>query len=328
MSGDDRGKGDERGARVYRLVGVPDERPLHRQVRDRIREIALAQPLGQRTVIAPEPDLAAMMNVSRGTVRKAVDSLVAEGLLVREHGRGTFVDPGAQVRRVVSQRLNAVARPDSRFDDDFTAFVPDYEGSVACAERIAALPAYADAETIFVTRDNNLRPLRERALRDGKRLIAPSHGLRTGLRVVEKVPRGQERFAGTLDGIEEFAEIVELERLGEYGPVGVAIAGAVAVSRDGAMFGARIDYFQAEVTLLDACGALPEDAIVVGVVHDCQIIQPGPGATRPPAVLDLVVTPTMSFPGAEGLPRRTPPERIDRITWDAIPRMSELVSTR
>jgi GntR family transcriptional regulator len=42
-----------------------------------------------------EADLAGELKVSRGTVRKALDDLTTEGLLVRTHGRGTFVAPGA-----------------------------------------------------------------------------------------------------------------------------------------------------------------------------------------------------------------------------------------
>jgi DNA-binding GntR family transcriptional regulator len=38
-------------------------------------------------------DLAKELDVSRGTVRKAISELTAEGLLTQTHGRGTFVTP-------------------------------------------------------------------------------------------------------------------------------------------------------------------------------------------------------------------------------------------
>jgi GntR family transcriptional regulator len=41
--------------------------------------------------IPSEPQLAARFDASIGTVRKAIDGLVDEGILVREQGRGTFV---------------------------------------------------------------------------------------------------------------------------------------------------------------------------------------------------------------------------------------------
>ena len=41
--------------------------------------------------IPSELDLASRFGVSQGTVRKAVQSLAAENLLVRRQGKGTFV---------------------------------------------------------------------------------------------------------------------------------------------------------------------------------------------------------------------------------------------
>lgn len=66
-------------------------RPLYRQVRDiLVKRIAdgVWQP-GQ--VLPSEPEIAADLGVSHGTVRKALDEMTAENLVVRRQGRGTFV---------------------------------------------------------------------------------------------------------------------------------------------------------------------------------------------------------------------------------------------
>ncbi len=47
-------------------------------------------------VIPSEFDLAARFGVSQGTVRKAIDELAAENLLVRKQGKGTFVATHAE----------------------------------------------------------------------------------------------------------------------------------------------------------------------------------------------------------------------------------------
>src|SRR5262244_1855882 len=47
--------------------------------------------LGPDDALPPERDLAEELAVSRITVRKAIDGLVEEGLLVRRQGSGTFV---------------------------------------------------------------------------------------------------------------------------------------------------------------------------------------------------------------------------------------------
>ena len=60
------------------------------------------------------------------------------------------------IRKKVWGDLRRVARPDSRFHWDFTAFIPDYEGSDLCAGTIREMDLYHQAQTIFVTPDNNL----------------------------------------------------------------------------------------------------------------------------------------------------------------------------
>jgi len=42
--------------------------------------------------LASEPDIAAMLGVSRATVRQALAQLAHEGVLIRKHGRGTFIN--------------------------------------------------------------------------------------------------------------------------------------------------------------------------------------------------------------------------------------------
>ena len=68
---------------------------LHAQLADIIREKIYSMEWGMGTKIPSEHELMAYFNVSRGTVRRALKSLVDEGLLVQRHGKGTFVmEPG------------------------------------------------------------------------------------------------------------------------------------------------------------------------------------------------------------------------------------------
>lgn len=69
----------------------PGYRPLYKQVRD-ILTRRLAEGEWQPGVMLPsEQELAASLSVSQGTVRKALDLMTAENLIVRRQGRGTFV---------------------------------------------------------------------------------------------------------------------------------------------------------------------------------------------------------------------------------------------
>ncbi len=63
---------------------------LHEQVLDRLRQ-HLGKELPVGTQVPTEEALTRQYGVSRSTVRKALERLVAEGLLVRRQGKGTFV---------------------------------------------------------------------------------------------------------------------------------------------------------------------------------------------------------------------------------------------
>ncbi|MGY1826693.1 MULTISPECIES: GntR family transcriptional regulator [unclassified Blastococcus] len=63
--------------------------PKYLSVREHLRRRVAALP--EQTLLPPEPVLCAEYGVSRITLRRAVDGLVADGHLVREQGRGTYV---------------------------------------------------------------------------------------------------------------------------------------------------------------------------------------------------------------------------------------------
>jgi len=65
--------------------------PLWTQLADILRKQILAGKLPSGRVIPSESTLMQEHELARGTVRKAIDALVAEGLVERVQGRGTFV---------------------------------------------------------------------------------------------------------------------------------------------------------------------------------------------------------------------------------------------
>ena len=69
--------------------------PLYRQVRQQILVRICEDEWSQGESLPSEWDLAEQLLVSQGTVRKALTDLVAEGVLFRQQGKGTFVAPGA-----------------------------------------------------------------------------------------------------------------------------------------------------------------------------------------------------------------------------------------
>lgn len=66
--------------------------PLYLRLRQLLEEAILSGKLNHGDALCPERDIASYAGVSRVTVRKAVERLVDDGLLVRRPGAGTFVE--------------------------------------------------------------------------------------------------------------------------------------------------------------------------------------------------------------------------------------------
>lgn len=78
--------------------GAPAFSPLYQQIKELLTRSLQAGEWLPGQAIPSEMDLAARFRVSQGTVRKAVDELATENLLVRRQGKGTFVATHAEER--------------------------------------------------------------------------------------------------------------------------------------------------------------------------------------------------------------------------------------
>jgi len=76
--------------------GTPAFSPLYQQIKVLILQSLQDGEWKPGDVIPSEMELAARFRVSQGTVRKAIDELAAENLVVRRQGKGTFVATHAE----------------------------------------------------------------------------------------------------------------------------------------------------------------------------------------------------------------------------------------
>lgn len=81
---------------------APSFRPLYEQIKILLTQSLVAGEWKPGEAIPSEMDLAARFRVSQGTVRKAIDELAGENIVVRRQGKGTFVashsEPSYQYR--------------------------------------------------------------------------------------------------------------------------------------------------------------------------------------------------------------------------------------
>ncbi len=78
-------------SRFAARASAPTFSPLYRQIKEFLINSLKEGEWGPGDAIPSEGELASRFNVSQGTVRKAIDEMAAENLLVRRQGKGTFV---------------------------------------------------------------------------------------------------------------------------------------------------------------------------------------------------------------------------------------------
>lgn len=290
-------------------------RTLYGQVAQQLEAMALAGPLGEETLLSPEWVLAGQFGVSRGTLRRALADLEQCGLLRREAGRGTFVNPAARLRRVVWRQLAEVARPDSRFGFDFASFIPDFDGSERCTEDIAGLAEYQSARTVVVMPDNNLESLRRRCLEDRKRLLVCTYSMARGFVLLDggELAAADRSLAATLDGMERFGPALSYLELCAEGQVDLVVTGAAAITREGVHFGKGHGYFDIEWGLLGEIELVGVHTPVVASVHGCQVVDEHVPHAAFDATVDVIVTP-------EEIIRCRPLTKPVGLFWERLPR--------
>ena len=128
---------------------TPAFSPLYRQIKGLLTRSLQDGEWRPGELIPSEVELAARFKVSQGTVRKAVDALADENLLVRRQGKGTFVATHAEQR--VQFRFLRLKADDGREGGVTRRFI-DCRRQRAPAEIARALRLKAGDSTLQVRR--------------------------------------------------------------------------------------------------------------------------------------------------------------------------------
>ena len=128
---------------------APTFRPLYGQVRAMIERALEAGEWAPGEAIPSELELASRFGVSQGTVRKAIQSLASDNLLVRRQGKGTFVATHTE-EKTSNFRVLRIRRNDGQPEYPKSRLI-DLRRARASAEA-ARLLALNPGEPIFVLR--------------------------------------------------------------------------------------------------------------------------------------------------------------------------------
>lgn len=197
------------------------------------------------------------------------------------------------VRTKVWSELRRVAIPDSRFHHDYSSFIADFEGSSSATDLLLSTPAYRNTDILFVAPDNCIQGLRHRALKDGKKVLVTTYGIRRGFWVLDPVKISQElwEIASLLDGMEKLGQHISLTEIKRtIGHIGLMVTGTGAINHHGLRFGKGHGFFDLEWAMLYSIGVVNTETQLVAVVHECQVLEEELSGEDWDTGCDLVVT--------------------------------------
>ncbi|MEH7121045.1 GntR family transcriptional regulator [Neobacillus vireti] len=132
------------------MLKAENQEPLYLQLKKAIQAAILNDTYQQGEKIPTEPELSEQYNVSRITVRKAVEELVKEGYLTKQQGKGTFVHR-SKIDRKIEHVMGFTAACEA---NGFTSHseVTKKEVIKADADLREALQLEPDEQVIYIQR--------------------------------------------------------------------------------------------------------------------------------------------------------------------------------
>ena len=188
--------------------------------------------------------------------------------------------------------------------------IPHFRGCEAAAEKVGELRVWQAARVIKGNPDKAQRPLRLKALEEGKTLYMAVPRLRQEQCFVELDPASMGASpaeTSTIAGAFRWGRPVYVEEMRQ---VDLVISGSVAVNRMGTRVGKGGGFADLEYGLAIAAGIVSPETPVVSTVHQMQVLDEDLPYTRHDVFLDYVVTSDEVIECSGDIPRPT------GIYWD------------
>jgi 5-formyltetrahydrofolate cyclo-ligase len=187
----------------------------------------------------------------------------------------------------------------SRFEESGEALfpgargrIPNFRGAAAAADRLAATPEWRRARVVKCNPDAPQRPVRLRALREGKVVYMAVPRLADSRCFWKLDPGrldpGELADAATIRGASRLGRPV---RPRELPHVDLIVAGSVVVNRKGVRVGKGGGYSDLEYAIGRQVGAIDSKTVVATTVHPIQVVPDELPSTAHDFFLDLIVTP-------------------------------------
>lgn len=169
--------------------------------------------------------------------------------------------------------------------------IPNFIGAEACAVRLAETRHWKLAKVLKVNPDSPQRPVRQRALAEGKTIYMAVPRLRSQKPFIELDPKKLKcspYVAASIKGAGQYGKPVALT---EVPKIDLVVCGSVAVNRQGARVGKGGGYSDLEFALLTEEKKIGPQTPIVTTVHPLQIVDDDIPMTDHDIPLDAIITP-------------------------------------
>jgi len=222
----------------------------------------------------------------------------------------------------------------SRFEESGEALfpgargrIPNFRGAAAAADRLAATPEWRRARVVKCNPDAPQRPVRLRALREGRvvYMAVPRLAERKCFWKLDpkRLDPGDLAAAATIRGASRLAVPVGPRELPH---VDLIVAGSVAVNRDGVRVGKGGGYSDLEYAIGREVGAIDDETAVATTVHPLQLVSGDLPFTAHDFFLDLIATPleVLRPKRRRRQPKGVLPDHLSDEKSESIPALREL----
>ena len=169
--------------------------------------------------------------------------------------------------------------------------IPNFIGSEKAALNLAKLDIWKEARVLKVNPDSPQRPVRERALEEGKKVIMPTPRIRSGFLLLDPnyIPRDRYWEASTIRGAFKWGKLIEPKN---FPKIDLVVIGSVAVNKGGDRLGKSEGYAEIEWAIAYEEGKVDQSTPVVTTVHDIQVVPYEFQVMPYDLPVDLIATPT------------------------------------
>ncbi len=208
--------------------------------------------------------------------------------------------------------------------------IPNFKGAEKAAEKLFKTRIWRKARILKVNPDSPQRPVRLRALIEGKLLLMPTPRIRRGFILLDpnNIPRTRYNYASTIKGAFKLGKI--LQRLNDIRntieSIDLIVEGSVAVSTLGDRLGKGHGYGDLEYGILAEIGIIDDKVPIATTVHDLQVLEEKLPQDPHDVPVNTIATPTRLI-NIENTRTRPPGilwDRLDKRKLLEIPILREL----